>query len=87
MDMHDLWFWNTLFDSSGTRPEVFIDGDPADYEASRQMLGAEWAANLGLYPKCNPKIAWHYTPGRGLFGATVRLRDTPEAKMITFRSI
>ena len=82
-DLHDLWFWNTLFDSSHIRPEVFIDGDPVDFEMGRQMLGPEWAANND--PRNNPKITWHYTTGKGLFGATARLSDKPEAKMLAFR--
>lgn len=84
VDLHDLWFWNTLFDNSHIRPEVFIDGDPVDFEMGRQMLGPEWAANND--PRNNPKITWYYTTGKGLFGATARLSDKPEAKMLAFRS-
>jgi len=84
-DLHDLWFWNTLFDASDVvRPALFVDGDPVGFEASRKMLGPEWGATNS--PSGSPKMAWHYTPGRGLIGATVRLNDKPEAKMVTFRS-
>lgn len=83
-DLHDLWFWNTLFDYSSIRPEVFIDGDPVDFEMGRSMLASEWAANND--PRNNPKITWYYTSKRGLFGATARLSDKPEAKMLAFRS-
>ena len=73
-----------LFHTSDVvRPALFVDGDPVGFEASRKMLGPEWGATNS--PSGSPKMAWHYTPGRGLIGATVRLNDKPEAKMVTFR--
>ena len=69
---------------SKTKQEA-TEGDPVDFEMGRLMLASEWAANND--PRNNPKITWYYTSKKGLFGATARLSDKPEAKMLAFRQV
>merc|ERR1719376_456848 len=77
----DTWFWNVIFDNDRrSRPEVYVDGRPVDFETSRSLFGPEWAnpatGNGTGNGAPNPQLGWYYRPNMGLYAATVRLKES-----------